>query len=594
MLVRKIMTTKPNQSLEAREGEHRKDAETRPANSDIATQKDNQIKQRQALMDGLSAHLGSRDLPKEQRFTLVDSTGVEHTDARHRPTEPSINNASIGSGLDVALNFLKNLPAVEQAIVTTLTNESHPISDKAPAMQHSGHHVEHSTRPEADIKVRDVQREHQERAAKHDVPTLAPTQFSTELKKYFDKIDGDHNGTITREELAKALQDPTFKGPAAQALASAYNSFFKLGGDMVNPNAGITISELNKFEADAKEVLAKPDYKVQSCAYGLGESMETSARLSISDINKHLQDPNLSGWEKTGYQYLKENFSKLHHKGDSLSKDDVMSIFNPEQSRVFYVQALIERTAGEQNAGHPDTHFANLEHPTLSIKPEDVNQGRSGDCRFDACIIAIAKTHPEVILQMITEKQGSPISYSVKFPGIDHAVEVSKPTEAEMGLYNLGSKDGYWPAILEKAYGQILLENPAISKIAKTPQEAVMAMSAESFSGANILQDIYGKKSELTNFEGWFGSDQSGECIKHMRAAIAAGEPVLIGTNVDSTALLTEPLHTGHEYAVVGVDNEGNLTLRNPWGGPEFTVKAKDVNKSNFHSIMTPTLPPRH
>lgn len=50
---------------------------------------------------------------------------------------------------------------------------------------------------------------------------------------------------------------------------------------------------------------------------------------------------------------------------------------------------------------------------------------------------------------------------------------------------------GYWPAVLEKAYGQYLLDTvPLAHEVAKTPQEAVQrVMSTKMLSGGLILQD---------------------------------------------------------------------------------------------------------
>jgi len=67
-------------------------------------------------------------------------------------------------------------------------------------------------------------------------------------------------------------------------------------------------------------------------------------------------------------------------------------------------------------------------------------------------LAAQAKQDPAAIRDAI--KTNTDGTFTVTFKGDKtHTVTIAAPTEAELALYNGGSSDGMWPAIMEKAFG---------------------------------------------------------------------------------------------------------------------------------------------
>ena len=97
--------------------------------------------------------------------------------------------------------------------------------------------------------------------------------------------------------------------------------------------------------------------------------------------------------------------------------------------------------------------------PVESIRPNDVIQGSANDCFFMASLAAVADTKPSLIKDAIVQNKDG--SYTVTFPGAkDFHIHTPPLTERELSNYAKNSPDGVWPAVMEKAFGIYLNDQP--------------------------------------------------------------------------------------------------------------------------------------
>jgi len=177
------------------------------------------------------------------------------------------------------------------------------------------------------------------------------------------------------------------------------------------------------------------------------------------------------------------------------------------------------------------------------ISPKAVQQGGIGDCSFLAVLASMASTAAgrEAIRGMI-KSDGD--AYIVSFPNGD-TTRVQKPTAAELTLYAGNNGNGMWPAILEKAYGQILAEK--YKKDVNAPQLA--ADGCEKYGPMNTLT---GEKPCIQTVEPCKMTDDE----LHDALVLMSRKPMVItagtGPNVDAM------VKAGNQPMAERVDANGN------------------------------------
>lgn len=137
--------------------------------------------------------------------------------------------------------------------------------------------------------------------------------------------------------------------------------------------------------------------------------------------------------------------------------------------------------AFKQTINQFDNVNQDLFGPNCEISPKAVQQGGVGDCSFLAILAGMASTKSgrESISKMI-KPDGD--GYIVNFPN-GESTRVEKPTPAELTLYAGNNGNGIWPAVLEKAYGQLLAAKH--NKDVNAPQLA--ADGCEKFGPLNTM-----------------------------------------------------------------------------------------------------------
>jgi hypothetical protein len=197
----------------------------------------------------------------------------------------------------------------------------------------------------------------------------------------------------------------------------------------------------------------------------------------------------------------------------------------------------------------------------------DVSQGAVGDCYFLASLAALAKTHPELVKNMIsgpdkdgyyevtfyTSKRGSFLWWdtggdktTVRIKG-DLPVYKSngEPAYAKYGPTK-GDDVSTWVALIEKAWAQ---HKGGYSKIdggyAGDAQEALTGWPSESFEPSGLSKE---------------------DGIKQLREAQKNGWPIVADILNKQPGMDKLNLVSGHSYTVLDVREDGSVLLRNPWG----------------------------
>lgn len=229
---------------------------------------------------------------------------------------------------------------------------------------------------------------------------------------------------------------------------------------------------------------------------------------------------------------------------------------------------------------------------------EAARQGKTGSCYFISTVTAMAQDNPEKLRDMLQENVESDgtRSYTVTFPGYDHPITVKEPTDAELANFSGSGNDGMWLTVLEKAYGQKLLEDDR--KSGRTPidtrtddstsripsdrtgiggnaadvikaltghdgQEIPLRWREVSNTDPNDVRDVFVAPSNL------YETMQQALLDKRMVLA-GSCHPLPGGPDPGTGSASTPQLRSGHEFTVlaVGVDENGNrtVTLRDPHG----------------------------
>ncbi len=196
-----------------------------------------------------------------------------------------------------------------------------------------------------------------------------------------------------------------------------------------------------------------------------------------------------------------------------------------------------------------------------SIRPSAVEQGATGNCGFLAALTSLAATQPDAIADMINaEPDGTyTVSFKGSLTGADGPtkVNIEPPTDAELALYRGGTKYGIWPAILQKAYGQ--LRGGTV-----VPEEGGNGTDTVTRELHLLLND-WAIDLELKN-----ENATKIDAVLRWRYCGKSRSPITAGTGAHAYAVL--------DYIPCPSDPAASMVLvRNPWGkGDPLLNKAKE------------------
>ncbi|HEY9786273.1 MAG TPA: C2 family cysteine protease [Candidatus Obscuribacterales bacterium] len=422
---------------------------------------------------------------------------------------------------------------------------------------------------------------------------LDPSQVKEVSDELFDRIDKDKDGHLSKSELGQAMEDQQFTGQEAQVVAALHKNREALeelsDDEWFDENDGITRKDLQKFDEMEADRSKRTDavYDGEDWTDKRFKSFDKNGDglLSSDEVDNALkQKDGLTDQDKRILAHLKEKYNEIKNESNdqifaesSISQKDIKE-YTAKWMRDGDVAKLVGdvdwnmyRTSQNQVDGYSKELFANKEDPVKSVTPDAIKQGTIGDCYLESSLAAVANQDPESIVKMI--KDNGDGTYTVTFPGDPkHPVTVKAPTEAEMGLYNYGSKDGAWACVMEKAYGKYLQQYKGHGG----------ATPAEGADGGGYAEDPL----ELLTAKNYSRKDISDmsqkQLVKELTDAFAEGneEPIEASVSGDKgkgkggTSVDGFPTH--HSYTVVGFKPDGNgggtVIIRNPWGGADGTT----------------------
>ena len=430
--------------------------------------------------------------------------------------------------------------------------------------------------------------------------------FTKESLRLFGKIDKDGDGYLSESELASAVQSEEFRGKDAQVVAALYKSqddIEELSNDEFgDENDGITKADLEKLE-ELRQKNAKELEQTARAAVFLDKDdnfkkidSDGDTFLTKSEISKALERQDLTNEERVSLEFLRDHVDDIEEahndetgdENDGITRKDLDYYGDDTMSSISHT---LSRTNEAQRSGTRNL-YGNMANPLESIKPDAIKQGMIGDCYFESAVASLAATDPESIQKMI--KDNGDGTYTVTFPGAtDEPITVKAPTEAEMGLYNQGGKDGAWACVLEKAYGaycqnHFFSRSPFNLGGGDTPAEG--ADGGEFFHGrAMSLLTGRERNTDLLSFS----SDK--EVAERLNANLNGNpkRPVIAGIRNHLTSdETTDGFPVAHMYSVIGFDpngpDGGTVTIRNPWGDGDNTTRGTiKISVKQFRANFT-------
>jgi len=421
-------------------------------------------------------------------------------------------------------------------------------------------------------------------------PKIDSAEFAPVAKDLLKSIDKEGTGRVTKEQLAHAMEDQKYQGKQAQVLAALFSSFGKFStldrDDAGDLEPGITRKSIDKFE-ELRLQYPKNLKESQDLQHWADKNLAHFAKdkhsLTPTDIKDALSDSKLSPENRAVLEKIKEHYREIvgWKNPFGLGKEDFRQYVanqkdqSPNSSLVMQVDADCGRVAKEaQSAGRSNDLFA-TKNPLDSIKPDAIRQGNIGDCFFLAALAAVAKAQPQKIRDAIKDNHDG--TYTVSFPGAKgEKITVPAPTQAELGLYNGGSKYGTWAAVMEEAFGKFIAKDKSRANPVP-PQEGIGPGGGEAGPVIKLLTGSYANNIELDG--------KTKHQIAHILKAAFSTHPakaVTTGIEVDVLAELgLIPERTegnflrGHEFTILGFTpgaNGGTVLIRNPWGDKAGTT----------------------
>jgi hypothetical protein len=428
-----------------------------------------------------------------------------------------------------------------------------------------------------------------------NIPSLSWDAVTKVAAPLLKQLDHDHKGGVSRQELGEALTNPHISANQAAAVAGLYGNFNKvaeLGGNCGSINdkslSGLYRTFYNA-EKRASDLIGMDDWTKSNF-----RSIDRNGKglINLTDVNSAMSLS--TGTDKTILQRLGANFADITRSGRASAADvtqyvdkyltrDPNFVFTDSFERVMARVALAESNKVSHDV------FATPQQPEKSITAAAVVQGFLKDCSFAAPLASLAQARPADVAKMVDRAADG--SFDIKFPGSPHKVNVKAPTAAEQGLLNAAGRFGYWPSLLEKAYGQREVDaSPQLQKAHALPEEvldqrAPLKGAIEMLTGHPATEKflLYTNKSDVVD-------------ILQKRVAEGQHKIVTLGTgNTLDKGTTRDGFELNHAFSVLAFkpDNhgDGQVTVRDSYGlgGPRndgVRTISVDQLKENFTDIV--------
>ncbi len=373
----------------------------------------------------------------------------------------------------------------------------------------------------------------------------------------FGQLDIEHEGKLSRQDLAMAVQNPQFKDKDAAAIASLYIA----GGDFTMDYYG---SGLSKTDVEMMSQIANRDQAAaiaRGAQWILGHWAPSASGMTKESVLASVQ---------TGTDAEKADVNSfLAHYAHGFSLYDLPQAANIVDA---YDEAslVLQRASAVSDKPSSRLLYGDASHTLSSICEDAIAQGMIGNCYLEAPLAGVANQEPEFIKKSITDNKNG--TYTVRFQGAPtEAYTVKAPTDAELDLFNGASKYGVWPSIIEEAYGIYHARHFG-------QREAATAASQADGGGDpdTVLRLLTNHDTEQTNIQQAFGDgtydDMKVKLHDKLTAAFTAQPRLAVIASTPSSIPvdMQNQLVESHAYTITGFEpngpDGGTIIVRNPWG----------------------------
>lgn len=441
-----------------------------------------------------------------------------------------------------------------------------------------------------------------------DVDSIS--EFRMRAQELFVRIDLDQDGFVSRKEISKAVENPSYKGEDAQVIAGLFDSktwsrLVESSDDQRGKDNSISPKDIQQLD---QERASKIEFASKFMPYAEknfakldkdGNGFLEIGEIEIAQSNKKLSAPDRNALKQLRAAYARlqqESNDEWFWENDGITRKDLKVFANQidglkqDQAAADNAMKIADRTYRGIRDQSSTELFGGMK-PKDAITPEAIKQGRIADCYFLATLASVARNNPELIRDMIRANRNG--TFTVAFPGDKaHPVTVAAPTETELGVGNRGTKFGVWARVLESAFARWRLER-GNSKYPNATIELEGAHGPDTGKFAlRVLTNSDADErgiSSLSNEQlvSTLDSVMNSNRQKRMMMASVPG-----GSDGEKTK---DGFVKQHLYSVLAFErtakDRGFVTVRNPWGAgtntPEGTTRINlETFRRNFN-IMT-------
>jgi len=219
------------------------------------------------------------------------------------------------------------------------------------------------------------------------------------------------------------------------------------------------------------------------------------------------------------------------------------------------------------------------------IKAEQVIQGDVNDCFFMAPTAAFALDNKDVISKSIQQNKDG--TFTVTFAGArDKPVTVAAPTADELKKYAQVGGGGVWPAVMEKAFGKYLKDNPAErDKILghTTSMGGWFLSDPQEYADAGRAAAVFKLYTGIDPSGVRLAGDHGSSGVRDLLTQAFSGEKhsaVVAGIAKGNQTALQLGLHPEHDYTITGYA-DGIVTLRDPRAKTENNELGRHMASAN-------------
>ena len=362
-------------------------------------------------------------------------------------------------------------------------------------------------------------------------PSRDTSPMQAKLASAFTALDTDSDGELSKAEIDKAVLNRDLDPALAEAEAV-----------------------LKGYYADICGLYGEP----------LLEATENMSGQDVDELGVYLTPPSPLRPADSQEDLAGDGFSAAVQVridtggGAAVQADTSDDQRTKEQKLVASAHLMMRRTRAIQNHGHYQL-YANAEDPIASITPEAIRQGRTGNCYFLAAVSALSACAPKTVIKMIAENSDG--SYTVTFHGLpDEPICIDPPTVVELAVYARPTRNGIWPAVLEKAYGTYL----------RSTDFAPDAVAADNFHHNEPMSEVFRMLTGQTG-KFYFLSTVSHDQLAQTLTSAFIDKRLIVVVAPNSTwsrnTQTTASCRPGMPTAIIGWDAETEtVTMNNPWG----------------------------